>query len=66
MTAQKTHMVYATFRDRMGVTDYSVAKATGIAPSTLCDWGKGRYTPKADKLILIAQFLDMPVTAFFE
>ncbi len=37
-------------------TVYKLAKATGIAPSTFSDWKSGRYTPKADKLLLIAEF----------
>lgn len=34
-----------------------VSKATGIPSSTFTDWKKGRYTPKVDKLKLIADFL---------
>ncbi len=41
------------------VTLYQVAKATGIAPSTLSDWKNGRSTPKADKLARIADFFSV-------
>ncbi len=37
-------------------TSYKVAKATGIANSTLSDWKKGRSVPKTDKLRLIADY----------
>ncbi|MBQ1956857.1 MAG: helix-turn-helix domain-containing protein [Clostridia bacterium] len=40
-------------------TVYKLAKATGISPSTFSDWKSGRYTPKADKLLLIADFFGM-------
>ena len=40
-------------------TVYQVAKATGIAASTRSDWKKGRSTPKADKLALIADFFSI-------
>lgn len=66
MTAKKTHDIYVVARDNAGLTDYKIATDLGMSPSTLCDWGKGRYTPKADKLIAIAQYLRMPITAFFE
>lgn len=45
---------YAALRDQAGETDYSVAKAIGIYPSTLAEWKRGTYTPKLDKLKLIA------------
>lgn len=38
------------------VTAYQVAKATGIAQSTLSDWKKGRSIPKTDKIQKIADF----------
>lgn len=66
MKANKTYEVYARERDRKGVSDYRVARDTGVAASTICEWGKGMYTPKTEKLILIAQYLGIPVTAFFE
>lgn len=39
-----------------GVTAYRVAEETGIAPSTLSDWKAGRYTPKVDKLTILANY----------
>ena len=39
-----------------GVKASDVAKATGIRQGVFTDWKKGRYTPKADKMRLIAQF----------
>lgn len=42
-----------------GVTVYQVAKATGIAASTLSDWKNGRSTPKADKLARIAEYFSL-------
>ena len=35
-------------------TAYKVATDTGISPSTFADWKKGRSTPKADKLKILA------------
>ena len=42
-------------------TSYKVAKATGIAHSTISDWKKGRSVPKADKMKLIADYFGVDV-----
>lgn len=38
-----------------------VSAATGIRPGVFSDWKKGRYTPKIDKLTLIAQHFGVSV-----
>lgn len=43
------------------VTDYRVAKETGIATSTLSDWKNGVSAPKADKLKIIADYFNVTV-----
>ena len=55
---------YAELRDEREITDYKVAQDTGIAASTLSDWKKGVYTPKVDKLMLIAKYFDVPIEYF--
>lgn len=47
---------YAQLRDARGITDYEVAKSTGISTATLTNWKQGNYAPKADKLIKIADY----------
>ena len=52
-------MEYAAFEALLKsheVSVYQVSKATGISASTFSDWKRGRSTPKADKLALIADF----------
>lgn len=46
-------------------TVYRVAKATGISSSTFTDWKNGRSTPKADKLVLIADYFNVSLDTFF-
>ena len=46
-------------RDAHGKSDYRVAKETGIAQSTMSDWKSGKSTPKVDKLLKIAECLDV-------
>lgn len=57
---------YAELRDSMGYTDYKISKATGIARSTFSDWKHGLSKPKADKLLLIAKVLNVPVETLIE
>ena len=45
-----------------GLTPYKVAKGTGISPATLTSWKNGSYTPKLDKLKLIAAFLEVDLS----
>ena len=51
--------IYCSLRDKRGLTDYQVAKATGIGRSTFSDWKSGRSTPKRDKLQKIADYFDV-------
>ena len=57
---------YADLRDKAGVTDYEVAKQTGVSTSTLTNWKYGRYVPKADKIKKIAEYFKMPIEYFLE
>ena len=57
---------YARLRDERGMTDYRVSQETGISPSTLSCWKTGRYTPKIDKLMLIAKLFNVTVTDLLE
>ena len=50
--------------DERGVTAYKVSKETGIATATLTEWKNGTYTPKVDKLMLIAKYFGVPIEFF--
>lgn len=52
---------YRIYRDFKNVTDYQVAKATGISRSTFSDWKSGRSSPKQEKLKKIAEYLEIPI-----
>lgn len=54
--------MYARYQELLnekGVTNYKVAKETGISQSTLSDWKNNRSTPKNDKLQLIADYFNV-------
>ena len=48
------------------ITAYKVAKNTGISTATLTQWKKGISTPKIDKLLKIAKYLDVDVALFYD
>lgn len=52
---------YAELRDKAQLTDYEIAKNTGISTATLTNWKYGRYTPKVDKIMKIADYLGVPL-----
>lgn len=54
---------YEIYRKAKGLTDYKVAKECGMRQSTLSNWKQGKYTPKVDKMILIADLLGVPLEA---
>ncbi|MCM1164895.1 MAG: helix-turn-helix domain-containing protein [Lachnospiraceae bacterium] len=47
-----------------GLTAYKVSKDTGISQSTLSDWKTGRAMPKADKLLVLAHYFNVPIEFF--
>lgn len=54
--------MYSRFEQMLqekGLTAYKVSKATGIAQATLSDWKNGKSVPKLDKMIKIAELLDV-------
>ena len=57
---------YADLRDGAGVTDYEVAKRTGVSTATLSNWKYGRYIPKIDKLKKIADYFGVSIEYFLE
>ena len=56
--------VFEQLLQERNVTAYAVSKATGVPQSTLSDWKKGKSVPKLDKLTLIADFFNVPVSYF--
>lgn len=51
--------IYCKLRDKKGVKDADVAKATGITKSTFSDWKNGRSKPKDEKLLKIAEYFEV-------
>lgn len=47
-----------------GVSASDVSKATGVSRSMFTDWKMGRYSPKMDKLMKIAEYFGVDVSYF--
>lgn len=59
-----TTNMYGRFEQMLqekGLTAYKVSKATGIAQATFSDWKNGKSVPKLNKMIKIAEFLEVPL-----
>lgn len=50
---------YAELRDKKGVRDTDVAKATGIPQSTFTEWKQNTSSPKLKKLLKIAEYFEV-------
>lgn len=58
-------MYYENFQrlcEKKGVKPRTVSEATGVSTATLSSWKTGKYTPKPDKLIKIANYFDVPLS----
>ncbi len=57
---------FAELLDKTNKTAYQVSKDTGISTATLSSWKKGEYTPKLDKLKILADYFGVSIEYFIE
>lgn len=57
---------YCELRDKKGLNDYQVAKATEIHQSTFSDWKSGRSKPGVEKLAKLARLFECQIEDFLE
>lgn len=48
------------------ITAYKLANDLELSRSLFSDWKSGKSMPKTDKLLRIADYLDVPVTTFIK
>lgn len=48
------------------ISTYRVSQDTGIGISTFSDWKSGRSKPKAEKLMILAKYFNVPIEYFLE
>jgi transcriptional regulator with XRE-family HTH domain len=63
---RKSYSEFEKLISERNITPYRVAIDLGFSPMTLSDWKHGKSKPKADKLIKIAEYLEVDVTAFLD
>lgn len=52
---------FAELLEKKKLTAYHVALECGVSTATLSNWKHGNYKPKADKLMRIADYLQVDV-----
>ena len=62
LVSEKTYERYVEIRKSKGLRDADISKKAGIPQSTFSDWKKGKSTPKVDKLLKIAEALEVEYT----
>lgn len=63
---EKVYEKFQLLLDKSDKTAYMVAKETGISTSTFSNWKKGRYSPKVDKLKILADYFGVSIEYFLE
>lgn len=56
--------MYEKLRDDMNLTDYEIAKKTGLSRSTLSEWKTGTHSPGLETLKKLADFFGVTVDTF--
>lgn len=59
--AERTYRNYEAIRNEKGLSDYAVAEKANIWQSALSDWKAGKSTPKVEKMLAIAEVLEVPI-----
>ncbi len=54
-----SYKAFSAILAEKNITVYRISKDTGISASTFTDWKNGRSVPKTDKMIRIAEYLDV-------
>lgn len=65
MNKTTQYQVYTALREEAGLTDYKVAKASGVSPAVLSQWKRGDYNLKLEKLQKLAKVFQVPVETFW-
>ena len=66
ISKNRAYLKYYKLIKKNKISTYKVAKETGIAIQTFYAWKKDDYTPKVEKLKLIADYFSVPLDYFLE
>lgn len=62
----KVYQKFDTLLEKSHKTTYQVSKDTGISTATFTNWKYGRYTPKVDKLKILADYFGVSIEYFLD
>ena len=62
----KLHEKFEELLSKTNKTAYQVSKDTGVSTATLSSWKAGEYTPKVDKLMILADYFGVDIKYFLE
>ncbi len=51
---------------KKGISFYALCKVLNIPTSFFSEWKRGKMMPKVDKLQILADYFEVPVTYFWE
>lgn len=59
------YKVFEELCKEKNVTPYRVAKDTGLNKTMMYHWEKGRYSPKVDKIMILAKYFHVGLERFY-
>lgn len=66
MGGAKLYEKFVKLLDKTHKTPYQVSKDTGISTATLSCWKQGKYTPKLEKLKILADYFGVSIDYFMD
>ena len=66
VTREKSYAVFASLLEQNNKIPANVANDLGLSSTVFSDWKSNKSAPNVEKLILIANYFNVPITVFFE
>ncbi len=60
--SKRMYLNFVSILKEKNITQYKIAKETGISQSTLTNWKNGTYTPKLEKLEKLSRYLGIDIS----
>ena len=60
----RSYSRFSEILEKKSLSSYRVASDLNFSPMLLSDWKRSKSKPKLDTMILIANYLNVPVTEF--
>lgn len=65
LTRANSYKIFAGLLAQKKIVPATIAKETGVSPTVFSDWKSNKSAPNTEKLIKIAEYLEVPITIFF-